>query len=69
MTTLLIREYLDIRPGGWLDYTKDSTTVWISKLIYPICVSIVFDCSIFYETSVVTSFLLRSFRACDVVGN
>jgi hypothetical protein len=44
----LTREYLDVRPGGWLDYAplRIAQLYGFQNLTSPVCVSIVFSVSI-----------------------
>lgn len=48
MTTVLTREYLDTRPGGWLDYAplRIAQLYGSQNLTSPVCVLIVFAVSI-----------------------
>lgn len=47
MTTVLTREYLDVRPGGWVDYAPlRIAQLYESQKLTSVCVSIVFSVNI-----------------------
>lgn len=65
MTTVLTREYLDARPGGWLDYAPlriaqlyGSQNLFLLLFVCVNCIALVYCEHLYYEASVVTSVLL-----------